>query len=213
MELHYNINSTMRSLADRYFVPSIPSEFTPVEHRSEVITSGNFAQDGFYDFICEKIDCILNVIECSLDNQIMLWTDVDIIFHPQWKQNCIPAEIRELSEGYDLLFQREWPHKNAVNTGVMAIRRNTRALIFFAQVRIMLETFNRSEQASANKLLQIGTPITWGLLPDTYSSETNRGLNANSRLYHANNTSKDSMNTKQRMLDHLEKSWAVEGRM
>lgn len=208
MEIHYNINPTMDRLAASFFLKTLPDDFVPVEHRSEVATSGEFAKDGFYDLIAEKIDWVLSVIEARLDGKVMLWSDIDIVFNRTIGSGEVSREIENLSEGRDLLFQREGAWGEECNTGFIAIRRNTRSLIFFSQVRIMLELHHRSEQTCANHLLKLIDGVGWGLLPLSYSSESNRGLDPQSRIYHANCTIRDSMVSKDRLLSRAMGLWS-----
>src|ERR1035437_8070412 len=129
MEIHYTINSTMDSMADRYFLPSIPECLFPIPHRSEVVSSGNFAQDGYFDVLVDKVEWILTVIEGRLDDELMLWSDVDIVFNRGCDAGSLTKEIEALANGKDLLFQREWSEGSACNAGVQVIRRNTRTLV------------------------------------------------------------------------------------
>lgn len=71
MELHYFINSTMRPLMERYFLPSIPGEFKLVEHESPLWTSGDFDRDNYSALITERTDAIQRELETRLDGSLM----------------------------------------------------------------------------------------------------------------------------------------------
>lgn len=210
MEIHFLVNYTMDPLANRHFLPSLPPDFRPFPHRSEVATSGEFGKDGYYAVLVDKIEWILSVIEGALDGQLMFWSDVDVIFNPRYagEPGILANEIRDLASGKDLLFQRECAGGADCNTGIQIIRRNTRTLIFYAQVRLMLHGYDGNDQTSVNRLLSLVDGLEWGQLPLLYSNVTNGGLSAESRLYHANGTVMNSMACKQRLLEDAGKLWA-----
>src|SRR5690606_784496 len=144
-----------------------------------------YAKDGYFDVLLDKIEWILSVIEASLDDRLMIWSDVDIVFNSRALEGGISNELELLTEGKDLLFQSEFPEGGVCNTGFQVIRRNTRTLIFYAQVRLMLEVFDRNEQVCVNHLLQIIDGVEWGYLPVEYSNGSNGGLSDDSKIYHA----------------------------
>ena len=166
-------NPTMEEMADAHFIPSIPSGFRQVPHRINIETSGNFGKDGYFDVIVERTEMILAEIERSLDDQLMVWCDVDVIFN----QDCA-GEIERLARGKDLMFQQENPTRDECNFGIQVIRRNTRTLIFYAQLRIMQALISKDDQLCGNQLLEMIEGVEW----------------------HANCTKFDSMNGKRILL-------------
>jgi hypothetical protein len=210
MELHFLVNETMKPIANRHFIPSLPPYFRAQSHISTVSSSGNFAKDGYFEIILDKVECILSLIEGRLDDQLMLWSDVDVVFNPKVStDNNIAGELESLCSGKDLLFQREFPQGDCCNTGIQIIRRNTRTLIFYAQVRLMLDFFNRSDRSCVNHLLAMVDGVEWGFLPIEYSNESNGGLSPGSRLYHANCTPVDTQRSKDRRLSRAMKLWSL----
>jgi hypothetical protein len=211
MEIHFINNDAMSPLVSQYFIPSLPSDFRPVRHRSDVATSERYADDGYFDLIVDKIETILSIIESSLDGQLMFWSDVDVVFNQEYAGgNIISKEIEALAEGKDLLLQMEFPDGIHCNTGIQIIRRNTRTLIFYAQVRLMLHCFGRSDQVCVNHLLGMIDGVEWAPLPISYSNTTNRGLSASSRLYHANSTPAAPQGSKCRPLLKALQLWSGE---
>ncbi len=63
MELHYFINPTMRSLAERFFLLPIPAGFDIIRHESALWTSGDFGQDNYTSLITDRTDAIQRELE------------------------------------------------------------------------------------------------------------------------------------------------------
>lgn len=186
MELHYIINPTMRPLAERFFLHSLPEDFEVHEHASEVWTSGNFDKDNYTKVLVERTDAILKQIENRMDGSLMFWCDVDIAFY----HDCA-AELTRLAEGNDLLFQKEFPPTadRSCNFGVQIIRRTPRNLIFYGRLALLQKiTDNAHDQPWGNRLLGFSDAPAWAHLPLVYSSESNGGVRGDSVLYHANCT-------------------------
>lgn len=186
MEVHYLINDTMRPMAERWFLPSLPEGFEPREHVSELWTSGDFDKDNYGELMIRRTEMIQREIENRLDGELMLWCDVDIAFY----RPCRPELVR-LAETMDLLFQKEFadPANLDCNFGVQVIRRNPRTLVFYARLALLQKiTDNPHDQSWGNQLLRFEDTPAWSHLPLEYASETNGGLSPKAVLYHANNT-------------------------
>lgn len=200
MELHYLINDTMRPLAEKYFLPSIPKGFELKEHSSDLWTSGNFDQDNYGELMIIRTDAIQREIETRLDGGLMMWCDIDIAFYRD-----DVAGLAKLAEGKDLLFQKEVrdPANSLCNFGVQVIRRNTRSLVFYARLALLQKiSDDPHDQAWGNRLLCFEDAPVWEHLPFVYSSESNGGVRRDSVLYHANASgATDSIRNKCDQLD------------
>lgn len=200
MERHYLINDTMRPMAERWFLPSLPPSFERHEHASELWTSGNFDQDNYGELMIVRTDAIQREIESRLDGGLMLWCDVDIAFY----SDC-SDELERLVEGKDLLFQKEIadPRDPVCNFGVQLIRRNLQTLKFYARMGLLQKiSGNPHDQPWGNRLLLFEDAPEWGHLPLTYSAESNGGLSPAAVLYHANASgATDSLHQKDRQLE------------
>jgi hypothetical protein len=186
MELRYLVNHTMLSLAEQYFLPSVPTGFDIINHESDLYTSGDFDKDNYSAVITERTDAIQRELENRLDNSLMFWCDVDIEFY----RDCA-AELERLAEGKDLLFQKETedPTDRTCNFGVQIIRRTPRNLVFYSRIALLQRiTDNGNDQPWGNCLLGFEDAPDWGHLPLTYSAESNGGARRDSVLYHANCT-------------------------
>jgi hypothetical protein len=206
MEIHFIVNEAMEPMADTYFIPSLPADFQPQPHLCEIVSSGEYAKDGYFEVLAEKVEWILSLIEGNLDDGLMMWSDVDVVFNPKYG-NVIFPELQALAQGKDLLFQSEFLEGVGCNTGIQIIRRNTRTLIFYAQLRLLMLLHNKSDRVATDNLLSLVDGVEWGLLPVGYSNESNGGLSMDSRLYHANYTPIDSLRSKGRRLAKALKLW------
>ncbi len=202
MELHYIINSTMRPLAERFFLPSIPAGFNLIEHESDLWTSGDFDQDNYTAVITERTDAIQRELESRLDGSLMFWCDVDIAFY----RDCA-GELERLAEGKHLLFQKESndPADRNCNFGVQIIRRTPLNLVFYVRMGLLQRiTDNAHDQPWGNWLLSFDDAPAWDVLPLRYSSKSNGGILPDSVLYHANCTGgSGALGQKERQLEEV----------
>lgn len=200
MELHYFINPTMKPLAERYFLPSVPAGFKLISHESNLWTSGDFNQDNYTALITERTDAIQHELESRLDGSLLFCCDVDVAFY----RDCAD-ELERLAEGKDLLFQTESddPADRTCNFGVQIIRRTPRNLVFYGRIALLQRiTDNAHDQPWGNCLLGFDDAPAWDLLPLRYSSKSNGGARPDSVLYHANMSgSSGSLAQKERQLE------------
>src|SRR5665213_1644799 len=209
LPIHYVVNDAMRPLAENYLLPSIPSGFAAVEHKVDIHTSGNFLEDNFLDVRHERTWLIIDQIRHQPDNGLMVWCDVDTMFFT----DCV-EELKQLAQGFDLLFQREHNWDRCVNWGLQIIRRNKKTLSFYIRLlQMQLANEKEIEQVLGNKLLHSDSAVDWELLPLHYSSESNGGCGFRSVFYHANCTAGDSVRKKRSQLDAAssKKEQAFEG--
>lgn len=196
MELNFVLNETMRPLAEMFFLPSVRSKFNLVEHNIAVQTSGNFLEDNFRYILQERTRLIVETIRLSLDDGIMLWSDVDVVFF----SDCA-EEIAQLANGNDILLQREGSWDDNANFGFQVIRRNSKTLRFYEKLlQMQIASNDGGLQPSANRLLRSFIGLKWETLPFRYSSESNGGCRNDSLIYHANCTAGNSIIKKRSQL-------------
>ena len=51
-----------------------------IRHESQIATSGNFGEDNFGEMMIERTAAIISYVKSHLDNEIMIWSDIDIVF-------------------------------------------------------------------------------------------------------------------------------------
>jgi hypothetical protein len=132
------------------FLPSVPEGF---EVRSTVLGidgPGDYLSDEFLRCIRAKLDLVVRSVEENLGD-IIVWCDVNIRFF-DLSPSALAAELE--SSASDVLFQRESPRMDDVNTGFFVCRCTPAALDFFTTVRSELESHpNENEQIVVNRLL------------------------------------------------------------
>ena len=196
MELHYIINETMRPLAESFFLPSIPRVFRVIEHHVPIVTSGNFMEDNFGAVMEERTRLIGSVISANLDNKLMLWCDVDIVFFGDSAE-----ELIQRAGDSDLIFQAENAWDNTCNFGFQLIRRNEKTLNFYQALLILQRrSANGNDQDAGNQLLRSRRDLKWSRLPTKFSAESNGGCLGESVLYHANCSAQNSLRKKMHQL-------------
>ena len=100
------------------FLPSVPEGF---EVRSTVLGidgPGDYLSDEFLRCIRAKLDLVVRSVEENLGD-IIVWSDVDIRFF-DLSPSALAAELE--SSACDVLFQRESPRMDDVNTGFFVCR-------------------------------------------------------------------------------------------
>ena len=196
------------------FLPSVPSGFDVRSTALSIGGPGDYLSAEFLECIRKKIDLVLGSIEENRGD-VILWSDVDIRFF-----QLVPEDLERAveSSGKKILFQRESPRMDDVNTGFFVCRCVTPVLDFFQAVRTELDHFPaENEQMVVNRLLQNeeckmenaewgrrkggakeiekgnrggGNPsITWGYLPQSFYARTHGWPPPlHPAIYHANYT-------------------------
>lgn len=188
------------------FRPSVPEGFEVRPTLIGIEGPGDYLSDEFLRCIRAKLDLVVRSI-AENPGKVIVWSDVDIQFF-----DASPSELTaELeSSEYDVLFQRESPRLNDVNTGFFVCRCIPAVLVFFRTVRSELDQHREeNEQMVVNRLIfnneletwnsKLGTlkpksstqnsQISWGYLPRSFYARTQgwpppRHL----MIYHANYT-------------------------
>lgn len=148
-------------LFTNYFAPSVSSEFSITSYRLEIAGAGDFLSSEFLQCIHQKIDLILDSIR-QHQGDIIAWSDIDIQFF-----DLQPSGLEKIIGENDIVFQKEGPKVDEVNTGFFVCRCNQAVENFFLQVRDGLKSnLKANEQLVANQLLQKGSRnLSWGFLP------------------------------------------------
>jgi hypothetical protein len=133
------------------FLPSVPQGFAVRSTVLGIDGPGDYLSDEFFRCIRAKLDLVVRSVEEN-SGDIIVWSDVDIRFF-DLSPSALTAELE--SSACDVLFQRESPRMNDVNTGFFVCRCTTAVLEFFKTVRSELESHpEENEQMVVNRLLK-----------------------------------------------------------
>ena len=178
-----------RILFEKVFAPLLPRGFKLHSTLIEETGPGDFLSPEFLRCIRKKLALVQESLK-QFQGGIVVWSDVDIRF-----VDLDPRHLESLlfSSGADILFQRESPRMDDVNTGFFVCRANSAVQSLFGQVQKLLEENPAiNEQMAMNQLLssrsETSVPV-WNFLPKTYYARTHGWPPPRSiALYHANYT-------------------------
>ncbi len=131
------------------FLPSVPEGFEVCSTILGIDGPGDYLSDEFLRCIRAKLDLVIRSVEENLGD-IIVWCDVDIRFF-DLSPSALAAELE--SSACDVLFQRESPRMDDVNTGFFVCRCTTAVLEFFKTVRSELESHPEEKGSSAKSVL------------------------------------------------------------
>ncbi len=203
MNIHVFFNEGQKVLFDRYFKSSLKDNWRIIVHPiSASVKDQNFGTQGFKAIIHQKMDVLVNEILPQEKNKSgFIMSDVDI----QFFKPCARI-IHDCLECHDIVFQRELPKKNVVNTGFIAMRSTRDVINFWGKILFEIkENLNNTgfinEQKLANELLKKDIQLNWGVFPDEIWAWSNYRLsppNVNLPdicLHHANCTEPEENKT------------------
>lgn len=182
MEAYVVISEQVSYIYNEVFLTSLKKvepEININEVKINFDGTGGIFTKGWYDAGWEKIKTIERVTR-SLDNKIVAFFDADIIFLKPFS-----AKVYELMKNKDLLMQQDYEFEKKANIGVMFFRCNKKIndyINFLLKKRT--EPNSWEEQIIRETINESG--LSFDLLPRTFSNGTNKGLNKESYLYHAN---------------------------
>jgi hypothetical protein len=178
MNIHVFFNDGQKILFDRYFSPSLKDDWRIIAHPVRTMTKDqNFGTQGFKEIIHEKIDILIHEIFPQEEvGYGFILSDVDI----QFFKPCSPI-VRNCLERHDIVFQREYPHINEVNTGFIAMRVTPEVVNFWKRIsRVMKDNLKNqdfiNEQGLANKFLKTESMLNWGIFPNEIWAWTNNRI-------------------------------------
>jgi hypothetical protein len=190
------------------FLPSVPEGFEVRPSALGIEGPGDYLSDEFLRCIRAKLDLVVRSV-AENPGDIIVWSDVDIRFF-RLASGALTAEL-EASE-CDILFQRESPRMDDVNTGFFVCRCTPAVLEFFTAVRSELASHREgNEQMAVNRLLLKENhdhpvpQISWNYLPRNFYARTHgwpppRHL----AIYHANYTKgRDGVGQKVRQFQEI----------
>ena len=173
-------------LFNRYFLPTVPKEFSLLPYELNIAGGGDFMSSEFRECISQKISLIENSIQSNFGD-VVVWSDIDI----QLFELAPEKLISELGK-HDVAFQRECRDVQDINSGFMVLRCNEQVAKFFETVRENLgKNPEKNEQWVINELIQTEKiSISFTLLPLAYYARTQGWPPPKElALYHANKTS------------------------
>jgi hypothetical protein len=163
-----------RRLADRFFLPTLPTANGAVirERRLDVVGEGDFDSESWQQGVTAKLGWALDYLGSVPDNASFVLSDVDIQFFPGFSTEALNDTFDR--SGTDVLFQKEHSSSKSVlvNTGFY-IARNTPWLRTLLADALALCADVKNDQTAINELLDaddLGT--RWGFLPLAYYART-----------------------------------------
>lgn len=104
------------SLLTNYFLPSLKDNFEIIKKCGQQISpDGNYFNQGFSETTKDKINFLLQTLQTTEENEIVLFCDVDIIF-----LGSIENYLNKYT-GYDMVFQEG---HGGLNTGFFIMKNN-----------------------------------------------------------------------------------------
>lgn len=210
-EYHTIVNDAQRILFDKYFYPSFPKDESLVVHETQIVSSAQYMQDGYIDILKEKCRLIIESLKNAKRNQIIVWTDIDIIINRRSALN-LSSSIYSLlhSSEKSLLYQKEAYDKNNkdINGGFFASIADDFSISLYERVYDMIcNDPSKHDQDCINQLIASDEEVERriGTFPLTYASRSNQGsYHGHPKrcvLYHANCTM--TLQTKIQMLNRV----------
>lgn len=139
MNIYTLYSQSHKILFDRYFVPTLPSEFTLKSYETEQLcSSGRYYESGWSEM------CKLKVLlfrDACIENMggLYVWSDVDI----QFFGNCLDVMLEELGD-LDIACQHDF---TAHCSGLFIVRANHKTLDMF---NAMVENYRIEDQTTLN---------------------------------------------------------------
>lgn len=104
------------NLFSNYFIPSLKDDFEIIEKCGRQISiDGNYFNDGFSETTKDKIKFLLETLQNTEENEVVLFCDVDIVF-----LGSIKDYLNEYLD-YDMVFQEGY---GGLNTGFFIMKNN-----------------------------------------------------------------------------------------
>lgn len=212
MKLYYLLDEKFEVLKNR-FVSSLKDDFELVEIKIdtpvfESTCTGELKLGGGKSIWNSKLTSIIHVLETLPENDIFIFSDVDIVFYKPVK-----SVISTLIKNKDILFLRERydetvePELGNVNFGFTIIKVNKKTHKFFCDVLKKVNEENIWDQYAVNILLYESNDhqLNWDVLSLMFFSTTIglQHLNKYIYLYHANDTS--TIEDKLKLMDRVDK--------
>jgi hypothetical protein len=127
-----------------------------------------------------KTEMIIDAIKTNL-NDIIIISDIDIIFYKPAKPIILQSMVDK-----EICFQKEH-HNSGINIGFISIYCNETTLQFWNKVYEVLCNSNRWDQEIVNDLIyKQKYKIKWNLFPSSIWNWSQRNLNKDIILHHAN---------------------------
>lgn len=190
---HYTFFSDSHAEMLKYFLSTYPYDNTvdlTIRKISQDCESASYNEEGWKTTMLKKIDYILDGFEELSENDIMVHTDVDIVFVKPF----INQMLNEL-QSYDIAFQND---QRFACMGLFICKTNKTVKNLFLKIR---ENFDKHEndQIAANYYLRSQDNdvkftflskafFNYGFIGERYRGEDNVDLPENILMLHANFT-------------------------
>lgn len=198
MKLYYMYDESFSDLKDSFLL-SLKDDFqlNPIKIPTPIFEDNCEPYKKFgggFETWKYKISNIIRIIDECDENELFIFSDIDIVFYQSTKNI-----INKLSINTDILFLREFFEDvrpdiqiGNINIGFMAIRSTSEVRRFFCDVYETMISTNVMEQYVINDILynKHDYKLTWKLFPPTFCSSSVgfENINKDIILYHANCT-------------------------
>jgi len=169
LNLYTCLTPSHRLLLRRHFLPSVPSDLTPIIQQFDqpIInkqngehSSGVYGKNGFNEAVELKIiylrECIQNEIETG--GEPFIFSDVDVRFYGPIAESALQG-----LGNHDIAFQQDRP--GGCCTGFMVIRPNLRNISLFEQTLSVMKQLGTEDQIATEVVLKRSTH-DWIHLPE-----------------------------------------------
>ncbi len=139
-----------KPLFDKFFLPSIQNSPVPINIYNSGIYGDGFGKE-FKQNIQFKIGKIIDSLKNKKPNQIVVWSDVDIIFC-----KTMPIILNDLlahTKNQDISASPEHANGNYFNSGFLCVRSVEKNVLFFERLLQLISEKNITEQPEMNRLV------------------------------------------------------------
>lgn len=124
---------------------------------------GNYFEDEFKKVITYKIE---NIIQTLLQNKIIIWSDVDIVF-PMGVDPVI-QDLEKRIQNFDLLISRENNGDHDINSGFFIAKKSNKTIDLFQNLLNEVKQSDVVTEQPIFKDLLHESDLNWNLLPRSY---------------------------------------------
>lgn len=147
----HSFNKVNTNAAFELYVTKIPEQKGKAE----------FYTEGWFEMVLQKVRNIRKFMDAVDDDEIVVYSDVDIIFARDFS-----SEIYELMRPEeDILFQREHFDSDTICSGFMLLRKTGRIMALLDCVAADIVEFGTGDQHAFNKFKRM---VNYGCLPHRY---------------------------------------------
>jgi hypothetical protein len=168
MKIYTVFTESHYDMFKNYFIKSFPFESNlelVIKFKPQLCKTAEFTSDGWKDTMMYKVDCFIDAINETKENECFIFSDPDI----QFFNNFYDDLLKELGDN-DAAFQNDYG--GGVNTGFFIMRSTPKIKSFLNTVKANLHHFPE-EQACFNYIIRNfhkyqSISFDWKMLPKKY---------------------------------------------